>query len=221
MASQNRTLGRFDLVGIPPAPRGVPQIEVTFDIDANGIVHVSAKDLGTGKEQKIRIESSSGLSDDEIKRMVKEAEAHAQEDKQEREKAETRNEADNLIYTTEKSVRDYGEKISEDDRKNIESAIADLRKVMDSDQLEEIKAKIEALKQAAYKLAEEVYKSTASQAGGADAGGTASRGASAGTAGQEAGASDSSGSAAGAGESGETVEDADYEVVDDENPKNE
>ena len=221
MASQNRTLGRFDLVGIPPAPRGVPQIEVTFDIDANGIVHVSAKDLGTGKEQKIRIESSSGLSDDEIKRMVKEAEAHAQEDKQEREKAETRNEADNLIYTTEKSLRDYGEKISEDDRKNIESAVADLRKVMDSDQLEEIKAKIEALKQAAYKLAEEVYKTTASQAGGADAGGTAAGGASGETAGQEAGASDSSGSAAGAGESGETVEDADYEVVDDENPKNE
>jgi len=216
MASQNRTLGRFDLVGIPPAPRGVPQIEVTFDIDANGIVHVSAKDLGTGKEQKIRIESSSGLSDDEIKRMVKEAEAHAQEDKQEREKAETRNEADNLIYTSEKSLRDYGEKISEDDRKNIESAVADLRKVMDSDQLEEIKAKIEALKQAAYKLAEEVYKSTASQAGGADAGGASGE-----TAGQEAGASDSSGSAAGAGESGETVEDADYEVVDDENPKNE
>ena len=101
MASQNRTLGRFDLVGIPPAPRGVPQVEVTFDIDANGIVHVSAKDLGTGKEQKIRIESSSGLSDEEIKRMVKEAESHAQEDKQEREKAEARNEADNLIYTTD------------------------------------------------------------------------------------------------------------------------
>jgi len=215
MASQNRTLGRFDLVGIPPAPRGVPQIEVTFDIDANGIVHVSAKDLGTGKEQKIRIESSSGLSDDEIKRMVKEAEAHAQEDKQEREKAETRNEADNLIYTTEKSLRDYGEKISEDDRKNIETGIADLRKAMESDQLEEIKAKIEALKQAAYKLAEEVYKSTASQAGGAEAGSTASGGTASGA------ASDSAGSGAEAEESGETVEDADYEVVDDENPKNE
>jgi molecular chaperone DnaK len=216
MASQNRTLGRFDLVGIPPAPRGVPQIEVTFDIDANGIVHVSAKDLGTGKEQKIRIESSSGLSDDEIKRMVKEAEAHAQEDKQEREKAETRNEADNLIYTTEKSLRDYGDKVSADDRKNIETAIADLRKVMDSDQVAEIKAKIETLKQAAYKLAEEVYKSTASQSGG-----TASQGAEA--AGQEsaAGASGSSGSGDGAAESGETVEDADYEVVDDENKNNE
>jgi molecular chaperone DnaK len=214
MASQNRTLGRFDLVGIPPAPRGVPQIEVTFDIDANGIVHVSAKDLGTGKEQKIRIESSSGLSDDEIKRMVKEAEAHAQEDKQEREKAETRNEADNLIYTTEKSLRDYGEKITADDRSKIEAAIADLRKVMESDQVGEIKAKIETLKQAAFKLAEEVYKSTASQgaeaAGQEAAGGTASQGA--------AGASDSSGNGGG---TGETVEDADYEVVDDENPKNE
>ena len=216
MASQNRTLGRFDLVGIPPAPRGVPQIEVTFDIDANGIVHVSAKDLGTGKEQKIRIESSSGLSDDEIKRMVNEAEAHAQEDKQEREKAETRNEADNLIYTTEKSLRDYGEKISEDDRKNIETGIADLRKVMESDQLGEIKAKIEALKQVAYKLAEEVYKNTASQTADAASQGTEAEG-------QEsaAGASDSSGNGGGGAESGETVEDADYEVVDDENTNKE
>jgi molecular chaperone DnaK len=221
MASQNRTLGRFDLVGIPPAPRGVPQIEVTFDIDANGIVHVSAKDLGTGKEQKIRIESSSGLSDDEIKRMVKEAESHAEEDKQEREKAETRNEADNLIYTTEKSLRDYGEKISEDDRKNIETAIADLRKAMDSDQLEEIKAKVETLKQAAYKLAEEVYKSTASQPEGAAeaAAQEAGAGTSGGTASQDA--SGSSGNGGGPGGAGETVEDADYEVVDDENSKNE
>jgi molecular chaperone DnaK len=210
MASQNRALGRFDLVGIPPAPRGVPQIEVTFDIDANGIVHVSAKDLGTSKEQKIRIESSSGLSDEEIKRMVKEAESHAQEDKQEREKAEARNEADNLIYTTEKSLRDYGDKITEDDRKNIETAVADLRTVMESDQVEEMKTKIEALKQAAYKLAEEVYKSTASQAEGADGGAT----------GQEAGsASEAAGSGGDGQESGETVEDADYEVVDDEDSK--
>ena len=208
MASQNRTLGRFDLVGIPPAPRGVPQVEVTFDIDANGIVHVSAKDLGTGKEQKIRIESSSGLSDEEIKRMVKEAESHAQEDKQEREKAEARNEADNLIYTTEKSLRDYGDKITEDDRKTIETAVADLRKAMESDKVEEMIPKIEALKQAAYKLAEEVYKSTASQEGGADGGA------------QEAGsASEAAGSGSDGQESGETVEDADYEVVDDEDSK--
>ena len=189
----------------------MPQIEVTFDIDANGIVHVSAKDLGTGKEQKIRIESSSGLSDEEIKRMVKEAEAHAQEDKQERERAETRNEADNLIYTTEKSLRDYGDKITESDRTTIEAAIADLRKAMESDQVEEMKTKVEALKQAAYKLAEEVYKSTASQAGGAE--GAAS--------GQEAGAAQGSASEGGSAgqESGETVEDADYEVVDDEDSK--
>jgi len=208
MASQNRTLGRFDLIGIPPAPRGVPQIEVTFDIDANGIVHVSAKDLGTGKEQKIRIESSSGLSDEEIKRMVREAESHAQEDKQEREKAETRNEADNLIYTTEKSLRDYGDKITEDDRKAIETAVADLRKAMESDQVEEMKSKIEALKQAAYKLAEEVYKSTASQAGGTDGGA------------QEAGpTSEAAGSGSDGQEPGETVEDADYEVVDEEDSK--
>ncbi len=118
MASQNRTLGRFDLVGIPPAPRGIPQIEVTFDIDANGIVHVSAKDLGTGKEQKIRIESSSGLSEDEIKRMVKEAESHAAEDRIERERAETRNEADTLLYSTEKSLRELGDKVSAADRKD-------------------------------------------------------------------------------------------------------
>jgi molecular chaperone DnaK len=209
MVSQNRTLGRFDLVGIPPAPRGVPQIEVTFDIDANGIVHVSAKDLGTGKEQKIRIESSSGLSGEEIKRMVKEAESHAQEDKQEREKAETRNEADNLNYTTEKSLRDYGDKITEDDRKTIETAVADLRKAMESDQVEEMKSKIEVLKQAAYKLAEEVYKSTASQAGGAEGGAQ-----------EEAGsASEATGSGSDGQESSETVEDADYEVVDDEDSK--
>jgi molecular chaperone DnaK len=212
MVPQNRTLGRFDLVGIPPAPRGVPQIEVTFDIDANGIVHVSAKDLGTGKEQKIRIESSSGLSGEEIKRMVKEAESHAQEDKQEREKAETRNEADNLNYTTEKSLRDYGDKITEDDRKTIETAVADLRKAMESDQVEEMKSKIEVLKQAAYKLAEEVYKSTASQAGG--------DGGAEGGAQEEAGsASEAAGSGSDGQESSETVEDADYEVVDDEDSK--
>ena len=208
MATQNRTLGRFDLVGIPPAPRGIPQIEVTFDIDANGIVHVSAKDLGTGKEQKIRIESSSGLSDDEIKRMVKEAESHAEDDKQERERAETRNEADNLIYTTEKSLKDYGDKISADDRASIETAVADLRKAMGDDQVAEMKSKVEALKQAAYKLAEEVYKNTASQAGEAGAG----------AAEQEAGSA--SGGDGGGRDSGETVEDADYEVVDDENQKN-
>ncbi|WP_320122632.1 molecular chaperone DnaK [uncultured Sphaerochaeta sp.] len=202
MASQNRTLGKFDLVGIPAAPRGVPQIEVTFDIDANGIVHVSAKDLGTGKEQKIRIESSSGLSEDEIDKMVKEAEAHAEEDKRERARIDARNEADSLIYSTEKSLKDYGDKISSEDKATIESAVADLKGVMDNQSAtaEEIKAKVEALQQASYKLAEEVYKqSAASGAEGAE-------GQAQDTASQES--------------TGETkkpkdgVEDADFEVVD-------
>ncbi|MBN1835741.1 MAG: molecular chaperone DnaK [Spirochaetales bacterium] len=217
MATQNRTLGRFDLVGIPPAPRGVPQIEVTFDIDANGIVHVSAKDLGTGKEQKIRIESSSGLSEEEIKKMVKEAEVHAQEDKAERERAEARNEADNLIYTTEKSLKDYGDKISETDRSNINNAIADLRKSLEGNDTEDMKAKVEVLKQAAYRLAEEVYKSASAQSGAQGGGGPSeagghSEGPGAGPSGEAGSAAGQAGGSAGA----ETVEDADYEVVDDE-----
>ena len=163
MASQNRTLGRFDLVGIPPAPRGIPQIEVTFDIDANGIVHVSARDLGTGKEQKIRIESSSGLSEEEIKRMVKDAESHAAEDRTERERAEARNEADSLLYSTEKSLRDLGEKVSESDRKDIEAAAAELRAALDSDDMSLIKGRTEVLTKAAYHLAEEVYKEASSR----------------------------------------------------------
>ncbi len=197
MASQNRTLGKFDLIGIPAAPRGVPQIEVTFDIDANGIVHVSAKDLGTGKEQKIRIESSSGLSESDIDQMVKDAELHAEEDKKERERIEVRNEADSLLYSTEKSLKDYGDKISDDEKAKIESAMEDLKSAMASDTVEEIKAKTEALQQAAYKLAEEMYKATAAQQGAADDAG--------------AGTADT-------GESGpksdDGVEDADYEVVD-------
>jgi molecular chaperone DnaK len=204
MASQNRTLGKFDLVGIPAAPRGVPQIEVTFDIDANGIVHVSAKDLGTGKEQKIRIESSSGLSESEIDKMVKDAEAHAAEDKREREKIDARNEADGLLYSTEKSLKEYGDKISSEDKGKIESAMEELKGVMNnaSSSSEEIKSKTEAIQQAAYKLAEEVYKSAASQQQGApDAGADAS--------------ADSSHSDDNHGKKGNGgVEDADYEVVD-------
>jgi len=165
MASQNRTLGRFDLVGIPPAPRGVPQIEVTFDIDANGIVHVSAKDLGTGKEQKIRIEASSGLNESEIERMVKEAEAHAEEDRRERERIEARNEADALIYSTEKALKDVGDKISASDRAAVEAAINDLKGAMEGKDTELIKQKTEALKQASYKLSEELYRSASAQAG--------------------------------------------------------
>lgn len=200
MAGQNRTLGRFDLIGLPPAPRGVPQIEVTFDIDANGIVHVSAKDLGTGKEQKIRIESSSGLSEEEIKRMVREAESHAEEDKKAREAAEARNEADSLMYATEKSLSDYGQKVSEAERQKIREAITELKAALESGQVEQIKAKSEALKQASYRLAEEVYKAAGSQQqqpdssadGGAGTNGT------------------------GANASGDSAQEADYEVVDDD-----
>jgi len=195
MAAQNRTLGRFDLVGIPPAPRGIPQIEVTFDIDANGIVHVSAKDLGTGKEQKIRIESSSGLSDNEIDRMVKEAELHAEEDKRERERAEVRNDADNMIYATEKNIKELGDKISGGDKSKVEEAIADLRKALEGGDIENIKSKTEALKQVSYKIAEEVYKQTGAQAGG--------------------NASGPSGGSTGASDNTKGAEDADYEVVDD------
>jgi molecular chaperone DnaK len=163
MASQNRTLGNFDLVGIPAAPRGVPQIEVAFDIDANGIVHVSAKDLGTGKEQKIRIESSSGLSDQEIEKMVKDAELHAEEDRKERERIEVRNEADNLLYSTEKSLKEYGDKISDDEKAKINSAMENLKKSMEDNDTESIKTNTQELQQAAYKLAEEMYKSTSAE----------------------------------------------------------
>ena len=167
MAAQNRTLGTFDLVGIPAAPRGVPQIEVTFDIDANGIVHVSAKDLGTGKEQSIQIQSSSGLDDSEIDRMVKDAEAHAEEDKKERERIDTRNNADSLVYQTEKAMKDYGDKVDASSKAAIESALADLKAVLanQSASVEEIKAKTEALQQASYKLAEEMYKNANPQGG--------------------------------------------------------
>ena len=206
MASQNRTLGRFDLVGIPPAPRGIPQIEVTFDIDANGIVHVSAKDMGTGKEQKIRIESSSGLSDNEIDRMVKEAELHAEEDKRERERAEVRNDADNMIYATEKNIKDLGDKVNSADKSKAEEAIADLRKALEGGDIEAIKAKTEALKQVSYKIAEEIYKQSGSQgaAGGSNPGGGGAYGP--GGPG-DAGGSDTTNT--------KSAEDVDYEVVDD------
>ena len=158
MASQNRTLGRFDLVGIPPAPRGVPQIEVTIDIDANGIVHVSAKDLGTGKEQHIRIETSSGLSEEEINRMVKDAEANAEADKREKEKVEVKNNADAMIYSTEKSLKELGDKLSDAEKQAINDSIAALKKSLEGDNVEDIKEKTEALQKASYKLAEELYK---------------------------------------------------------------
>ena len=158
MAADNRTLGRFDLTEIPPAPRGVPQIEVTFDIDANGIVHVSAKDLGTGKEQKIKIESSSGLSEDEIQKMVKDAEAHSEEDKKKRELIDLRNQADQIVFQTEKTLKEHGDKVPEDDKKAIEAAAEELKKIKDTGTKEEIQQKIEALNQASQKLAEAIYK---------------------------------------------------------------
>ena len=163
MAVYNRTLGRFDLIGIPPAPRGVPQIDVTFDIDANGIVHVSAKDLGTGKEQKIRIESSSGLSDEEINQMVTDAEEHAEEDSQRKEEAEARNNADSLIYSTEKSLSEYGDKISEADRAEVQSTIEKLRETLNGNDIKAIKAETDALTQASHKLAEVMYAQAAAE----------------------------------------------------------
>lgn len=207
MASQNRTLGRFDLVGIPPAPRGVPQIEVTFDIDANGIVHVSAKDLGTGKEQKIRIEASSGLNESDIDKMVRDAEAHAEEDRKARELIDARNEADSLMYTIEKSLKDFGDKVNPGEKQAIETAIADLKKAMEGNDLDAIKQKSEALKQASYKLSEEIYKQTSAQQGQAGQGFSGQPG---------AGSEEPRGSA---DQGTKNADDVDYKVVDDEEKK--
>ncbi|MBU0683315.1 MAG: molecular chaperone DnaK [Candidatus Omnitrophota bacterium] len=164
MATGNRTLGRFDLVGIPPAPRGIPQIEVSFDIDANGIVHVSAKDNATGKVQSIRIESSSGLSKDEIERMKNEAKEHEAEDKKRKEFIEARNVLDNLIYATEKAVKDYGDKVSDDEKKKISEAAEAAKKALSSENIDEIKKAQEELQKASHKLSEEVYKAAQAQA---------------------------------------------------------
>ncbi|GIT02924.1 MAG: hypothetical protein CM1200mP28_01830 [Deltaproteobacteria bacterium] len=157
MSTDNKTLGRFELVGIPPAPRGVPQIEVTFDIDANGIVHVSAKDLGTGKEQAIKIESSGGLSEEEVEKMINDAEQYADEDKAKRESVEVKNQAETLIYSTEKSVSELGEKLPEEDKTKIEACNEQLKKSVESDDIEAIKSDIEALSQASHKMAEMLY----------------------------------------------------------------
>jgi molecular chaperone DnaK len=174
MAGDNRTLGRFDLVGIPPAPRGVPQIEVTFNIDANGILHVGAKDLGTGKEQSIRIQASSGLSEDEIKKMQKDAELHADEDKKKKEKIEAKNHADTLAYSTEKALKEYGDKVDADTKKAIEEKLEALKKVLSGDDIEAIKKAAEELSQAGMKLGEAMYKDQAAKAqAGAAPGGEA------------------------------------------------
>jgi molecular chaperone DnaK len=180
MAADNKMLGQFDLMGIPSAPRGVPQIEVTFDIDANGIVNVSAKDKATNKEQQIRIQASGGLSDADIQRMVKEAEANAAEDKKRKELVESRNHAEALVHSTSKSLAEYGDKVPAADKSAIEAAIADLKSVLEGEDVEALKAKTNALAQVSMKLGEAMYKSQQSQAESdarRDAGGAAGGGA--------------------------------------------
>ncbi len=216
MAAYNRTLGRFDLVGIPLAPRGMPQIEVTFDIDANGIVHVSAKDLGTGKEQKIRIEASSGLTEEDIQRMMKDAEAHGEEDKKKREQAEVRNQADMLVYTTEKTLKEHGDKIEAGEKAKVETAIEKLKKAMEAGSVEEMKKGMEELQQASHKIAETMYKEATKQQQAAQ------------QAAQEA-AQQAAGGPSQAGEAPkektepkkdeQDIVDADFEVVDEEKDK--
>jgi molecular chaperone DnaK len=179
-AQDNKSLGRFDLSDIPPAPRGMPQVEVMFDIDANGILNVQAKDKATGKEQKIVIKASSGLTEDEIKQMVRDAEAHAEEDKKFRELAETRNRADALVHAAEKSLKDLGEKVSSEDRARVESAAADLKAVLRGDDKDIIEKKAEALAEAAAKVAQQAYASQAGPEAGAEGAGSANAGGSAG-----------------------------------------
>jgi molecular chaperone DnaK len=182
MASDNKMLGQFDLVGIPPAPRGVPQVEVTFDIDANGIVNVSAKDKATGKEQQIRIQASGGLSEADINRMVKDAEAHAEEDKQRKAQVEAKNHGEALIHSTEKALSEHGSKIGEDERRAIENAMADLREAVKGDDAEAIKAKTNTLMQASMKLGEAMYKQAEQDAAGGQQGGDGTGGSTGGAA---------------------------------------
>ena len=192
MASDNKMLGQFDLVGIPGAPRGVPQVEVTFDIDANGIVNVAAQDKATGKEQTIRIQASGGLSDEDIDKMVEDAEQHAEEDKQRKELVEAKNQGEALIHATEKSLADLDDKVSEADKSTIEAAIAELREALDGEDAEAIKAKSEAVAQAQMKLGEQLYAAQQAEAGdgGSEEGPT--------------------------GEADDDVVDADFEEVDDD-----
>ncbi|MGE3784486.1 MAG: Hsp70 family protein, partial [Alphaproteobacteria bacterium] len=198
MAADNKLLGQFDLVGIPPAPRGMPQVEVTFDIDANGIVQVSAKDKATGKEQQIRIQASGGLSEADIDKMVKDAEAHAAEDKKRRELVEAKNQADGLIHTTERSLQEAGDKVPAGERDAVQSAIQALKDVVGGDDTEQIRQKTEALAQVAMKLGEAMYKATQ----GADPGSGAGPGA--------------AGGGSGGGPGDDKVVDADFEEVDDQ-----
>ena len=202
MAANNRTLGRFDLTNIPPAPRGVPQIEVTFDIDANGILHVSAKDLATNKEQKIKIESSSGLDESEIDQMVKDAEMNAEEDRRKKEMVTVENEANSLIYSCERNLQENGDALSAEDKKSVEDAIAELKKELETGQPDQIKAAIEKLNQASHKISEAMYQKAQAGAAGADP--TADQAAGADAAGAEAAEDDSD------------VVDAEFEVKDQE-----
>ena len=199
MASNNKTIGRFELTEIPPAPRGMPQIEVTFDLDANGILHVSAKDMGTGKEQSIKITASSGLSEDEIKKMQQDAELHAEEDKKRKELVEAVNQADSLVYATEKSLKDLGDKVDAETRANVEKEIESLKKIIEKgDNIDDLKKGTESLTQASHKLAEIMYsQATQDQAGPQPGGG-----------GPEAG-----GGQAGGDKTDEDVVDADFEEV--------
>ena len=197
MAADNRTLGRFELVGIPPAPRGVPQIEVTFDIDANGIVHVNAKDLGTGKEQSIKITASSGLSEAEIEKLVKDAEMHAEEDKRRKELIEARNQADSLVYSVEKNIKEFGDKVDAAEKSRIEDAIARVKKALEGDDLDAIKKAQDELMNVSHKLAEAMYAKTAGGAGGPGAAGGAS----------------AAGADASSGKKDDDVVDADFEEV--------
>jgi len=197
MSTDNKTLGRFELVGIPPAPRGIPQIEVTFDIDANGIVHVSAKDLGTGKEQAIKIESSGGLSEEDVEKMINDAEQFADEDKAKRESVEVKNQAETLIYSTEKSISDLGDKLPEEDKTKIEACSEQLKKSMETDDIEAIKSDLEALTQASHKMAELLYSQQAEEQG-VDSG---------------EGSEDASGNDEKSGEDDDDIVDADFEEV--------
>jgi len=175
MAAYNKSLGKFQLTGIPPAPRGMPQIEVAFDIDANGILSVTAKDLGTGTEQKIEIKAGSGLSEEEIKNMVSDAEAHADEDRRQREMAEARNVAENAVYTSEKQLEDLGDKVDDAGRQEIEAAIKEVRDSLEGEDVEQINARTEALQAAFHRVSEQVYQAAqaeaAQQPGQADANG--------------------------------------------------
>ncbi|MFL5822791.1 MAG: Hsp70 family protein, partial [Solirubrobacteraceae bacterium] len=185
MATYNKSLGKFQLTGIPPAPRGIPQIEVTFDIDANGILNVSAKDLGTGKEQKIEIKAGSGLSEDEIKRMVTDAESHAEEDRRQRELAEARNNAENAAYQAERQLGELGDSVDASSKEEIEAAIKEVREVLTSEDTQEINAKTEALQSAFHKVSEAMYQRAQEQAASEPSASTDGAGASGNGAGAE------------------------------------